>query len=172
VRYSCFCLTDKRHVEPSVFLFDPKDLSSASKFGFGEEVYSGVYRNLASGNQHTYMLKGNTFNMDTVDLLASFVIGLVSSAAILFLSDLGMQGFEVLPSRIFTKRAVSLYMFFGGFFAVVFQLPQSSFTPIQALAIGAAWPAILVGYTVPQRAKEIATEEIEKYKKLLEELDG
>lgn len=110
--------------------------------------------------------------INLVTALAAFAIGLVSSAAILFLSKLGMQGFEVLPSRIFTNLNVGLYVFFGGFFALIFQAVQDTFAPIQALAIGAAWPAILLGYTTPQRAKEIADEEMDKIKALLEEVRG
>ena len=38
------------------------------------------------------------------------------------------------------------YCFIGGFIAVVFQLPQLAFAPIQSFILGCSWPSIVVPF--------------------------
>jgi len=101
-----------------------------------------------------------------------YLIGAISSGAILFGSYMGLKDFEELPSRIFTKRNILIYLLFGGAFAVILQLVQDTFAPLQALAVGAGWPAILVGYATSQSAKQIAEEQFKQIQEYIKKIQG
>ncbi len=71
----------------------------------------------------------------------------------------------LLPKLLFSTRNVILYAGFGGFFSIIFQFAQSSaFVPLQAVAIGAAWPANLVGFTSSQTERNMADAHLKEMK--------
>jgi hypothetical protein len=110
--------------------------------------------------------------VNSVEFMGAFAIGVISSAAVLFGSYVGLKDYEKLPKRLFTLRNIAFYVLFGGSFSLIFQLVQPSFAPLQALAIGAAWPAILVGYATSQSARQIADEQIREIRELVESLSS
>ena len=101
-----------------------------------------------------------------------FIIGCLSSGGILFGSYVNLKNFEQLPSRIFTRLNIFIYIFFGGAFSIILQLVQDTFAPLQALAVGAGWPAILIGYETSQSAREIGDEQFRNLKEYLSKIEG
>jgi hypothetical protein len=91
-----------------------------------------------------------------VDLLATFLVGLIGSSAVLFATYVGLSKFESLPAKIFTSAHIAIYIFLGGAIATVVQLGSDTWAPVQALAIGAGWPAIVAGIITPAAAADQA----------------
>lgn len=84
---------------------------------------------------------------------------------------MGLKDYEQLPKRLFKTRNVMFYIGFGGFFAFVFQLAQdSAFVPLQAVAIGATWPAVLIGFTASQAVRDIGDAQMKEIKALIDKL--
>ena len=107
-----------------------------------------------------------------LEYLGIFLIGCISSGGVLFGSYVGLKDYQKLPKRIFTALNIFIYLFFGGAFSVVLQLVQESFAPLQALAVGAGWPALLIGYATSQSAKQIADDQFKKIKDYIEKIQG
>lgn len=107
-----------------------------------------------------------------LEYLGAFVIGCVASGAILFGSYVGLKDYQKLPKRIYTRRMAFIYLLFGGLFSVILQLVQDAFVPLQALAIGAGWPAVLLGYATSQSAKQIADDQFKELKEYIEKIQG
>jgi hypothetical protein len=65
----------------------------------------------------------------------------------------------------------SMFVFFGGVIAAVFQLGQPlSFAPIQALVLGATWPSVLSQYISSQASRNSDSERA--FEKVLEPAQG
>jgi hypothetical protein len=106
-----------------------------------------------------------------IEFLASFVIGLVTSGAIVFGTYIGLQNFQTLPQKLFQTRNLLIYVLFGGFFAFLFQLADTSaFAPLQALAIGATWPAVLLSMTTSNSIRDIGDAQMKEVKDLIDKL--
>ena len=106
-----------------------------------------------------------------IDFLASFVIGLVTSGAIIFGTYIGLQNFQTLPAKLFKRQNVAIYVIFGGFFAFMFQLADTSaFAPLQALAIGATWPSVLLSMTTSNSIRDIGDAQMKDIKALIDKL--
>ena len=105
------------------------------------------------------------------EFLASFVIGLVTSGAIVFGAYIGLQNFQTLPQKLFKLRNLIIYVLFGGFFAFMFQLADTSaFAPLQALAIGATWPSVLLSLTTSNSIRDIGDAQMQEIKALIDKL--
>jgi len=108
---------------------------------------------------------------EIVEFLASFVIGLLTSGAIVFGAYIGLQNYQTLPQKLFQPRNITIYVLFGGFFAFMFQLADTSaFAPLQALAIGATWPAVLLSMTASSTIKDIGDAQMKDIKDLIDKL--
>lgn len=102
------------------------------------------------------------------EYIFTFVIGLVTSGALLFGSYVGLKDFQELPKRLFKKQWVILFVLFGGFFAYIFQIAQPNvFLPFQAIALGATWPAIIIGIQAPQISRDEANKQSEAIRREL-----
>jgi len=107
-----------------------------------------------------------------IEHVGIFIIGCISSGAILFGSYMGLKDYQELPSRIFTNKNIFIYLFFSGAFSVILQLGQNSFAPLQALAVGAGWPAILLGHATSQSAKQIGEAQFKEIKEYMSKVIG
>lgn len=88
-------------------------------------------------------------------LLASFIVGTIGSLAYYTALSFGFIGGNSYDRRIILKPfrhkrnfvlflKIIWYSFFGGCFAVIFQIPQGLFVPVQSLIIGVSWPSIII----------------------------
>jgi hypothetical protein len=94
------------------------------------------------------------------DLVGTFLVGMVGSSAVLFGTYVGLSKFESLPSKIFTPTYVAIYLVLGGAIAAVVQLGTDTWAPVQALAIGAGWPAVISGIVTPAAAADKAKDAV------------
>lgn len=115
------------------------------------------------------MLEVNLLEWADIAMIGGhFVIGLFGAGAMLFISYLGLKDFQQLPKKIFTRTLTILYVLIGGAIAGIFSsLQPTIYAPIQALTIGAAWPALMHELTLSSRVKEIASEQEDKAKAFL-----
>src|SRR3990172_11743511 len=107
------------------------------------------------------------------EYIAVFVIGLVGSGGILFGSFIGLKSYEDFPKKIFTTKNSIIYVLFGGAFAVILQISfPVAFAPLYSLAVGAGWPALVIGLSTSQVTQKIADDKIEEIKDLIGEIMG
>ena len=107
-----------------------------------------------------------------LELLLSGGIGIIGAGAVVFASYLGLSGYDKLTEKLYTKRNLAIYLIIGGLIAGISQLTVDSFAPLQALAIGGGWPAVLTGtigtHTLAKEARTSADEQLEEIKDVLE----
>ena len=107
-----------------------------------------------------------------IELLFSGLIGIVGAGAVVFASYLGLSGYPELSKKLYSKRNLVIYLVIGGLIASISQWTVESFAPLQALAIGGGWPAILTGTiasrAVADKAKNYADEQFDEIKEVLE----
>ena len=95
--------------------------------------------------------------------LVHFVIGVFGASALVFASYLGLREIEKLPQKVYTPIYLAIYVLIGGVLAVILSsLQPTVYAPIQALAVGATWPALMQGYMLPGKFREVTSEEKEE----------
>jgi hypothetical protein len=108
-----------------------------------------------------------------LEYLGVFLIGCVGSGGILFGSYIGLKNYEELPKRLFKLELSIAYVLFGGAFAAILQLAfPDSFAPLYSLAVGAGWPAFVIGMATSQNAQQIANAQNKKIEEKLDKLTG
>jgi len=116
---------------------------------------------------------GTEMTVGPDELLASFLIGFLTTGAFIFGTYLVLENYGELRRRLFSERNIALYVLFGGFFAFIFQLADTAdFVPLQAFAIGATWPAALFGYTSSQVIRSIGDAQFKDIKDLIDRLSS
>ena len=108
-----------------------------------------------------------------LEYVGTFAIGTVGSAVVLFGSYIGLKSYEELPKRLFTKWNSAAYIVFGGAIALILQLAfPESFAPLYSLAVGAGWPALVIGLSTSQNAQQIADAKMKEMQDLLKKIQG
>ena len=108
-----------------------------------------------------------------LEYLVVFAIGVTGSGGMLFGSYIGLKSYEELPKKLFTKWNSIAYVLLGGAFAFILQLAfPESFAPLYSLAVGAGWPALIIGLSTSQNAQQIADAKIKEMEDLLKKIQG
>jgi hypothetical protein len=89
--------------------------------------------------------KSSIMPVEGIYLLYAGLVGALGASAILFASYIGLSEYKRLPKKLFSWVNLIIYILIGGLLALILQSITESWTPIQALAIGAGWPAIIQG---------------------------
>ena len=108
-------------------------------------------------------------------ILVAFIIGFLGSLSYYTSVWFGFIGGDSVSRKIILKPFTECewylkplniiwYCFIGGFIAVVFQLPQSTFAPIQSFILGCSWPSIVIPF-LSSRMYEASRKELDEMKR-------